>query len=40
MRSELKKRGKDMPETVEGKLSAEGFEFAIIVSRFNVSDNQ
>ncbi len=24
-----------MPETVEGKLSAEGFEFAIIVSRFN-----
>jgi 6,7-dimethyl-8-ribityllumazine synthase len=27
--------GKDMPKTYEGKLTAEGFSFGIIVSRFN-----
>jgi 6,7-dimethyl-8-ribityllumazine synthase len=28
-------KGVDMPRIVEGRLSAEGFRFAIIVSRFN-----
>jgi 6,7-dimethyl-8-ribityllumazine synthase len=28
-------KGVDMPRIVEGRLSAEGFQFAIIVSRFN-----
>jgi 6,7-dimethyl-8-ribityllumazine synthase len=29
------KRGRTMPRTMEGKISAEGFQFALIVSRFN-----
>jgi 6,7-dimethyl-8-ribityllumazine synthase len=29
------KKGRTMPRTMEGKISAEGFQFALIVSRFN-----
>lgn len=28
-------KGMDMPEVLEGKIGAEGFRFAIVVSRFN-----